>query len=125
MRAFLEQEKHMENCMKTSIAALSLGSVLALGSVAASADLSDKAAQELMSKAGCSACHSLDKKGVGPSYQEVAKKRKGEKGAAATVEKKVRAGGAGAYGSIPMPPNPKERISDKDLREMVEWVLRR
>lgn len=111
--------------MKTSIAALSLAGSLALASAAGAADLNDKAAQELMNKSGCSACHSVDKKGVGPSYQEVAKKRKGEKGAVAMLEKKVRGGGAGAYGSIPMPPNPKERISDKDLHEMVEWVLRR
>ena len=109
--------------MKTSIAALSLVGTLALASAPANAALNDKTAQALMNKAGCSACHSVDKKLVGPSYKEVAKKHKGEKGAVAMLEKKVRAGGAGTYGAIPMPPNPKEKVSDKDLHEMIEWVL--
>lgn len=111
--------------MRTSIAAFSLVGTLAFASAATGANLNDQSAQELMKKAGCSACHSVDKKGVGPAYKDVAKKHKGEKNAAALLEKKVRAGGGGVYGSIPMPPNPKERISDKDLHEMIEWVLHR
>jgi len=112
--------------MKISITALSVAGAMTLASaVATAAGLNDKTAIELMNKAGCSACHSVDKKGVGPAYKDVAKKHKGEKNAVAMLEKKVRSGGAGAYGPIPMPPNPKEKISDKDLHEMVEWVLSR
>ncbi|MBI2961389.1 MAG: c-type cytochrome [Betaproteobacteria bacterium] len=111
---------------RSRIAAISVAGAVALASVAAAgAGLSDKSAMDLMAKAGCTACHSVDKKGVGPAYKEVAKKRKGEKDAVAVLEKRVRSGGAGVYGPIPMPPNPKEKISDKDLHEMVEWVLRR
>ena len=110
--------------MKTSIVVLSFGGALVLaGTAVNAAKLNDKSALELMTKAGCSACHSVDKKLVGPAYKEVAKKRKGEKNAVAMLEKKVRDGGAGTYGPIPMPPNPKEKISDTDLHEMVEWVL--
>ena len=76
-----------------------------------------------MNKAGCAGCHAIDKKILGPSYTEVAKKRKGEPGAAAMLIKKIREGGAGAYGSIPMPPNPASKISDDELKAMVAWVL--
>ena len=111
--------------MKIRIAALSVAGALALMSVGANAAIDDKKATEIMNKAGCAACHSVDKKGVGPAYKDVAKKRKAEKGSAAMLEKKIRAGGAGAYGQIPMPPNPKEKISDADVKAMVEWVLSR
>ena len=107
--------------MKIRIAALSVAGALA--SMGANAAIDDKKAQEIMTKAGCAACHTVDKKGVGPSYKEVAKKHKGQKDAVAVVAKKIREGGTGAYGQIPMPPNPKDRIGDEDLKAMVEWVL--
>jgi len=109
--------------MKIRIAALSVAGALALISVGANAAIDDKKAAEIMKKAGCAACHSVDKKGVGPAYKDVAKKRKGEKDSVAMLTKKVRAGGTGAYGQIPMPPNPKEKISDDEVKAMVEWVL--
>jgi len=92
-------------------------------SAAAIAPLNDKTAQAIMDKAGCAACHAIDKKGVGPAYADVAKKRKGEQGAAATLVKKVRDGGSGAYGQIPMPPNPAGKISDDELKAIIDWVL--
>ncbi len=90
---------------------------------AAIATLDDKQALEIMNKAGCVACHDIDKKIMGPAYIDVAKKRKGEPGAAAMLEEKIREGGGGAYGPIPMPPNPKSKISDDELNAMVKWVL--
>lgn len=95
----------------------------AAGGPAAMAVLDDTKAQEIMAKAGCAACHAIDKKGVGPAYTDVAKKRKGEPGAAAMLVKKVRDGGVGAYGQIPMPPNPASKISDDELKTMIDWVL--
>ncbi|MBI4291208.1 MAG: c-type cytochrome [Betaproteobacteria bacterium] len=109
--------------MKIRVAALSVAGAFALSSFAASAAIDDKKAQEIMTKAGCAACHHVDKKLVGPAYKEVAKKHKGKKDAAAVLAKKIRDGGAGAYGQIPMPPNPPARLSDTDLKAMVEWVL--
>jgi cytochrome c len=109
--------------MKIRIAALSVTGALVLMSTGASAAIDDKKANELLNKGGCAACHSVDKKLVGPSYKEVAKKHKGQKNAAAVVAKKVREGGAGAYGQIPMPPNPKDKINDADLKALVDWVL--
>lgn len=85
--------------------------------------IDDKQALEIMHKSGCAACHAIDKKIMGPAYTDVAKKRKGEPGAAATIEKKIREGGGGAYGPIPMPPNPRGTISDNDLTALVKWIL--
>jgi cytochrome c len=109
--------------MKIRIAALSVAGVLALMSAGANAAIDDKKATEIMGKAGCVACHNVDKKVVGPSFKEIAKKRKGEKDAAAAIGKKVREGGSGVYGQIPMPPNSKGQIGDEDLKSLVDWVL--
>jgi cytochrome c len=106
-------------------AMLATGLALGLTSPNTMADLDDKAALALMNKAACAACHSLDKKGVGPSYREVAKKRKGQKDAAAVLAEKVRKGGTGVYGQIPMTANPPNMISDKDLHELIEWILKK
>ena len=109
--------------MKVRIAALSMAGALAVVSMGANAVIDDKKAQEIMNKSGCGACHSVDKKLVGPAYKDVAKKHKGQKDAVATLTKKVRSGGAGVYGQIPMPPNSPAQISDADLKAMIEWVL--
>ena len=109
--------------MNVRIVALSVAGALAVASFGANAVIDDKKAQEIMSKSGCAACHSVDKKLVGPAYKDVAKKHKGQKNAVEALTKKVRSGGAGVYGQIPMPPNSPSQISDADLKAMVEWVL--
>jgi len=76
-----------------------------------------------MAKAGCTACHTKDKKLVGPSYKEIAAKYKGQATAVATLTEKARAGGKGNFGPIPMPPNPVVKISDADLKDAVAWIL--
>ncbi|MEX0957797.1 MAG: c-type cytochrome [Burkholderiales bacterium] len=81
-------------------------------------------AEKLNKDKGCSACHALDKKLVGPAYQEIAAKYNGDAGAQANLEKKVRDGGSGVWGAIPMPPH-KGRISDAELTILVSWVLAR
>jgi cytochrome c len=113
-----------EECnMRKAIAGAAMGGILMLAAGAASAGLDDAAALGVMKKSGCSACHSVDKKVVGPAYKDVALKRKGEKDAAATLEKSVRTGSKGTYGAIPMPPNAASKISDGDLHSLVEWIL--
>jgi cytochrome c len=79
--------------------------------------------EESLSKAGCMACHAKDKKLVGPSFKDIAAKYKGQDASAALMQK-VRAGGKGVYGPIPMPPNPPEKISDADLKDSVGWILK-
>lgn len=79
------------------------------------------ASQELAQKNGCLACHSVDKKIVGPAYKDVAKKYAKDKGAAAKLFAKVKKGGSGVWGSVPMPPNPQ--VKDDDLKKIIAWVL--
>lgn len=78
-------------------------------------------ADEALAKAkGCMACHAIDKKVVGPAYKDVAAKYKGDKGAAAKLAAKVKAGGKGVWGEIPMPPN---NVTDDEAKKLVAWVL--
>ena len=99
-------------------AAVVLGfSALAVASAAAADQLED-----MMKKEGCNACHSEDKKIVGPSYKEVAAKYRGNPKAVEMLVEKVKKGGSGVWGPIPMPPN-SPRVSDADIKKMVELIL--
>jgi len=80
-----------------------------------------QASETLLKKYNCTACHKVDKKVVGPAYKDVAKKYKGQKDAAAKLVAKVKKGGSGVWGAIPMPPNPA--VSDADLKKMVDYIL--
>ena len=75
--------------------------------------------KELATKSGCMACHATDKKVVGPAYQDVAKKYKA--GDEAMLMDKVRKGGKGVWGQIPMPPN--AGVKDEDLKTLIKWIL--
>jgi cytochrome c len=77
-----------------------------------------------MTKAGCLACHAKDKKLVGPAYKEVAAKYKGQADMVAKLSEKVRKGGQGVWGPVPMPPTAADKISDADLKAAIEWVLK-
>jgi cytochrome c len=79
------------------------------------------ASMELATKSNCTACHAVDKKVVGPSYKEVAAKYKGNAKAEAMLIEKVKKGGVGTWGQVPMPPNPA--VSDADLAAMVTYIL--
>ena len=80
--------------------------------------------EPILKKANCLTCHTVDKKLVGPSYKEVSAKHKGQADAVAKLMDKVRKGGSGVYGPVPMPPNPTSAISDAELKTVVEWVLK-
>jgi cytochrome c len=71
-------------------------------------------------KYGCTACHAVDHKVVGPAFNDVAAKYRG-KDAEATLVDKVKNGGSGVWGPIPMPPNPQ--VPDGDLHAVVKWIL--
>jgi len=75
----------------------------------------------LVSSATCVACHAVDRKLVGPAYREIADKYQGQADARAQLADKIRHGGSGVWGAIPMPPNPT--VSDADLETMVGWIL--
>ena len=79
------------------------------------------ASMDLATKNACTACHAVDKKLVGPSYQEVAAKYKGNAKAEAMLIEKVKKGGVGTWGQIPMPPN--ANVKDADAATLVKWIL--
>lgn len=94
-----------------------LAAVLALAG-AASPALANLA---LAQKHACTACHAVDKKLVGPSYADVAKKYAGQKDAAKTLAASIKAGGSGKWGPVPMPP--QAQLNDADLNTLATWVL--
>ena len=81
--------------------------------------------EPILKKANCLTCHTVDKKLVGPSYKEVSAKHKGQADAVAKLMDKVRKGGQGVWGPVPMPPTGPDKISDADLKSAIEWVLSR
>jgi cytochrome c len=80
-----------------------------------------QSAEDLLKKHGCTACHAVDKKLVGPAYNDVANKYKGDAGAAAKLAEKVKKGGSGVWGPVPMPPNPQ--VPDGDIKTMVTHIV--
>ncbi|MSQ80242.1 MAG: c-type cytochrome [Candidatus Methylopumilus sp.] len=105
--------------MKSVILSIAMVSVL-LVNQAQAADA--KAAEALAQKRGCFACHSVEKKVVGPSYKEVASKYKNDKGAQTKLVAKVKAGGSGVWGPVPMPAN-SPQVKDEDIKTIVQWIL--
>ncbi len=77
--------------------------------------------QALATAKNCMACHAIDKKVVGPSYKEVAKKYAGDAKAAAMLTTKVIKGGAGVWGPVPMPAN--VQVNEADSKKLVAWIL--
>ena len=102
----------MNKLMMTAASA----ALLAL-SGAASAD----EGQALAQKSACMSCHGVDKKIVGPAFKEVAKKYEGDKTAHDRLVEKVKTGGKGVWGPIPMPPSPQ--VKPEEASKIIEWVL--
>lgn len=102
--------------MKVSLLALA-----GIAAFAAGAAQADDDTLKMLLKAGCTACHSVDKKLVGPAYKDVAAKYKGDAGAAAKLAEKVKKGGSGVWGPVPMPPN--AAVKDDDIKKMVAYIL--
>ena len=88
---------------------------------AAGVALPAAAQEELAKKHNCLACHSVDKKVVGPAYKDVAAKYRGDKTAEAKLVDKVKKGGVGVWGQVPMPPN--AAVPDADVKALVKWIL--
>ena len=80
--------------------------------------------QDALTAAGCMACHAKDKKMVGPSFKDIAAKYKGQGDAVAKLAEKVRKGGSGVFGPVPMAPNGPDKISDADLKAAIDFILK-
>jgi cytochrome c len=104
---------HLSNTKEIVMKAI----IISLALIAAPA-LADEAG---LKKNNCMACHSVDKKLVGPSYKDVANRYRGQSDAADKLAKKIRAGGSGAWGPIPMPANPQ--VSEAEAKKLAEFIL--
>ena len=99
----------------STLAGWSLAALGLCGPLAAHANL------QLAQKNACMACHAVDKKLVGPAYQEVAKKYAGQADAVAKVTESIKKGGSGKWGPVPMPA--QAALSDADAKTLATWVL--
>ena len=70
---------------------------------------------------GCMACHGVANKIVGPGYNEIAQKYQGRADAEPMLVAKVKAGGQGVWGAVPMPP--QTHVKDEELAQLVKWIL--
>ena len=100
--------------MKRLSGALCAAAMLALAGAA-------HANEKLAQASGCTTCHAMDKRVIGPSVKEIAQKYGKDKGAEASLVKKVKAGGKGVWGEMPMPPN--AHVKDEDIKTLVQWIL--
>lgn len=104
--------------MKIIVTLLAAAAAATLAAGAHAADA--KAGEALAKSSGCLACHTVDKKLVGPSYQEIAERYRKDRAEARLIQK-VKAGGKGVWGDIPMPPN--AHVKDADIKTIVQWIL--
>lgn len=104
------QESDLKNLALTAVALSAL-----TVSLPAAADLA------LATKSACTACHAVDKKLVGPAYQDVAKKYAGNNDAAKALVESIKKGGSGKWGQVPMPAQPN--LSDADVAKLAAWIL--
>ncbi|MGC2401730.1 MAG: c-type cytochrome [Acidobacteriaceae bacterium] len=79
------------------------------------------AGEELVKANDCSSCHARDRPMVGPSYNDIAKRYQGKADSVDKLAMKVKQGGSGNWGAVPMIPHPG--LADSQLKEMVEWIL--
>lgn len=98
---------------KAVTASLASGALLLAGSAHAS--------EELFKKSNCLACHAIDQKRLGPSMKEVAAKYNGDGSAVDMLAKKIRQGGVGVWGQMPMPP--QLQVAEADARTLAEYIM--
>jgi cytochrome c len=92
-----------------------------VAAAAIAVSFSVNASDELAKKHACFACHTVDKKMVGPSYKDVAAKYRADKEAPAKLAAKIKNGSQGVWGNVPMPPN--TTVPDADINALVKWIL--
>jgi cytochrome c len=119
-RFSMEQDMRTTRTVMNAIPTVCTVIVSVVFATAGEAAVDGAKASKLAAKYNCQACHATDKKLVGPAYKDVAAKYSGDGSAAEKLEHKVKNGGSGVWGAIPMPPN---NVPDADLKTLVEWVL--
>ncbi len=102
--------------MKSIVISMAVAAGLMIAGSAMAADM-----PAVAKKNNCTACHAIDKKVVGPGWKDVAAKYKGDAGAVAHLTTKIKKGGSGVWGKMPMPATPK--ASDADVKELIDFIL--
>lgn len=112
----------MSGLVARFVAAGAMGGVWVMGAVfCGSAMAAQPSGLVIAQTNACLGCHAKDRKLVGPSFMQIAEKYKGDAGAAGKLQAKVRDGGGGFWGVVPMPAHP--RMSSVDIKTVVDWVL--
>jgi len=78
------------------------------------------ASEQLARQKGCMACHDMKAKKVGPTYTDIAKKYAGRKDAVDYLANKIKKGGVGEWGKVPMPP---QNVTDAEAKQLAQWIL--
>ena len=91
---------------------------LAITAIVSAPAMADEA---LAKSKNCMACHSVDKKVVGPAFKDIGAKFAGQPGAANVLAQKIIKGSAGVWGPVPMPAN--TQVSEADAKKLADWVL--
>lgn len=105
--------------MKSTLLTRAVALGLATGGVLSAAPA--EASEELFKKSNCMACHAIDQKRLGPPMKDVAAKYKGDATAAERLAQKIRAGGSGVWGEMPMPP--QTQVSEADAKTLAQYIL--
>lgn len=100
--------------------ALPGAAALPVAMVAPKAPAAGPDAKALLNTNSCTACHGLKNKIVGPGFNEIAAKHKGRADLENYLVGKIKAGGAGVFGAVPMPPQPE--LKDADARSIAQWI---
>lgn len=106
--------------MRALVCACALAALFSVTMMPASAHAATP--EDLMKASGCLGCHAIGKEGpLGPDFKQIAKKYRSDKNAEAKLFEKVKKGGGGVWGSMPMPP--QNEVKDGDIRTLVKYVL--
>lgn len=100
--------------------AIHCGAVLLAGMLTVSTAAA--AGEDQMTRFGCYACHRVGEKLIGPAFRDVAARYRGREDTADYLFAKIRAGGEGVWGDIPMVPNTEEKIPDEELKSLIAWI---
>ena len=103
--------------MKSFVLSVAMAGVMVAGSATATE------MPELAVKMYCTACHTIDKKLLGPTWQDVANKYKGDAGAAAALQIKISKGGSGNWGTLAMPAIDAAGTKQAEIKELVDFIL--
>jgi len=76
---------------------------------------------DLYKTKNCFACHRVDRATLGPSFKSISAKYADDKTAAASLAKKIREGTVGAWGQVPMPPQPQ--VTEAEAATLAQWIL--